>query len=451
MGKPPDGFAKESDVLSYWNKGICITGKNKRTTLEAAFRHSLICGQSGSGKSQSSFLPELLRATGSKSYLVHDISGELEKQTAGYLSARYAIKVLDMASVISHCYNPLKRIDVSYSAAKRVANVIVATSLGENNGDGKFFNIKAEQLLSVLIAITKQLEPRYHHMGSVITLLNAMSNNPAGLDFFVSDKCRDKKIFEEYSAIVATDPKLLSNITSTTKASISLFEDENIMRITSSDDFSFLELREKPTIIFLKSSVMSLRYHAPLFSLVITQLMETLLAELPKPGDLPVVMHLDEMGVLKLPNFSDFLSNSRKYKIACVLGCQTTSQIINKYGREEGNNILGNCYNHLYFSNQPLETCLVLEKMAGTVEVEIEKGRTEKKLVLPSNQIRTLNPRKGILLSGGVKPVLVALKPAYKNPVLRWRMNLPYERNISQAKQDEIPLPYIPRPKRVKE
>lgn len=449
-GKPPDGFAKESDVLSFWNKGIGITGKNKRNKLKDAFRHTLICGQSGSGKSQCSYIPELLRANGSKSYIVHDISGEIEATCGGYLhSKNYDIKVIDLASIYSNYYNPLQHIDESFSKAKQVASIIVSTTLGDNNGEGKFFNIKAEQLLSVLIAATKQLAPKYHHMGSVVTLLNAMSTNPVGLDFFMADKCKGK-VFEEYSAIAATDPKLMSNITSTTKAAISIFEDENIMRLTSASDFSFSQLRETPTVVYLKSSIMSLRYHAPVFSLIIIQLMETLLAKLPGSRDLPVVMHLDEMGVLKLPNFSDFLSNSRKYKVACVLGCQTTSQIINKYQKEEGNNIFGNCFTHLYFSNQPLETCLMLEKMAGTVELEIEKGRTEKRLVLPSNQVRILDPRKAILLAGGVRPVLVGLKPAYKNFVLKQRMNLSYERNIPELKNEEIPLPYIPRPKRVK-
>lgn len=450
-GKPDPGYDPENKFLSFWNKGICITGPNKRMSLKAAYRHILVCGQSGVGKSQCSFLPELLRADGSKSYIVHDISGEIEKACGAHLSKKHNIFTLDLDSAYSNFYNPLQRIDESFSAAKRVASIIVSSSLGENNGDGKFFNIKAEHFLSVFIALTKQLKPEEQHMGSVLKLINTFSSSPSSMDVFAADKAaKAPKVFEEYKTIIATDPKLLSNIVSTAKAAISLFEDENIMQLTARDDISFEDLRRKPTVIFLRSSVMTLRYNQPLFSLVITQAMSALLAKLPSKADLPVVMLLDEMGILKLPNFSDFLSNSRKYKVCCVLGCQTTSMIINKYGKEEGNNILANCATHLYYGNQPIETALILERMAGTVEVET-RGKIEKRTVLQAHHIRTLDPTRAILMTSGCKPIMVKLLPAYKNYVLKKRMEQPYKRNLPEITKEEIPLPFIPKPKRVKE
>lgn len=449
LKKDMHGLEDPSRVLSWFNKGFCLDGKRK-IDLKSSIRHSMIIGQSGSGKTQCTFLPTLLRTDKAISYIVHDPSGEIrDKTTAHFLLKGYTIRVINLSNPNqSHAYNPLKRIDKSYASAKQLASIIVSSSLGQNSTDS-FWNIKGEHVLAVCIAFTKQLEKRFHHMGTVLKLLNSLSSNPVGVDFLFAEKCKDEKLFEEYKTIASTDSKLMSNILATAKASISLYEDESIMSLCSNDDIQFEDLRSKPTVIFLQSSIMKLRYHAPLFSLVLTQLMEELISKLPGKNDRTVFMLLDEMGVLNLPHFSDFLSNCRKYRIGCMLGCQTTDQIISKYGKEEGNNILSNCYSSLYFSNQPITTCKILEQMGGFYEEEKE-GRIEKKLTLPAHEIRTLPSSEAILMVGGMKPMKLDLLPAYESMLLSRRMKLFSEGISFPSRKAEIADLYIPIPKKTK-
>ncbi|MBL7837314.1 MAG: type IV secretory system conjugative DNA transfer family protein [Bacteroidetes bacterium] len=447
--KEMHGLEDPSRVLSWFNKGFCLDGK-KKLDIKSSVRHSVVIGQSGSGKTQCTFLPTLLRSDKSISFVVHDPSGEIrEKVSPHFLMKGYSIKVINLANPShSHAYNPLKRIDKSYASAKQLANIIVSSSLGQNSNDS-FWNIKGEHVLAVCIAFTKQLEKRFHHMGTVLKLLNSLSSNPVGVDFMFAEKCKDEKLFEEYKTIASTDSKLMSNILATAKASISIFEDESIMSLCSNDDIQFEDLRTKPTIIFLQSSIMKLRYHAPLFSLVLTQLMEELISKLPGKSDRTVFMCLDEMGVLNLPHFSDFLSNCRKYRIGCMLGCQTTDQIVSKYGKEEGNNILSNCYTSLYFSNQPITTCKILEQMGGYYEEENE-GRVERKLTLPAHEIRTLHSNQAILMVGGMKPMKLDLLPAYESMLLSRRMKLFSEGISFPQRNADIADLYIPIPKKTK-
>lgn len=450
--KAEKGLEDPGLVLRIFNKGTCIDGVRK-LKLEDSLRHSLIVGQSGSGKTQAVYLTNLLRANKYMSYVVHDPSSEMREHSKNYLTRLgFTIKTINLAFPNqSHCYNPLKRLDNSYSSAKRLANIIVSTSLGNGQND-QFWNNKAEHILSVFLCFVKSsLEPKYHNMTTVLQLLNSFASNPIGVDTIFAEKCNDKKLFEEYKVIASTDAKLMSNILSTSKAALSLFEGEDIQQLTAQDDIDFSELRTKPTVIFLQSSIMQLRHHAPLFSLIITQLQEELIKHLPKKEDRAITMLLDEMGVLLLPNFSDFLANCRKYKVACVLGCQTTYQIVSKYGKEEGNNIIANCYSQLYFSNQPIETCTILEKIGGYYEEELENGKKEKHLTLPAHEIRILPKHEAILLIGGFKPMKVELTFAYESFVLKRRMNIKSETNIIKyRKKYEIPQLYIPKPKRVK-
>jgi len=444
------GFANSSLVLGYFNNGFSLDGKRKMS-IKDSLRHSLVIGQSGSGKSTVCYLPSILRTSSNISYIIHDPSGELREKSGPYLQKiGYSVKVINLANPKqSHSYNPLKRLDNSYASAKRLANIIVTSALSHGGSDN-FWNNKGENILAVFIAFTKQLEEKYHHMGTVLSLLNSFSSNPIGVDVLVADKCKDNRLFEEYKTIAATDSKLMSNILSTAKAAISIFEDESIMALTSQDDIDFSDLRAKPTVIFLQSSIMQLRYHAPLFSIILTQLMEELISSMPKRQDRTIFMLLDEMGVLNLPHFSDFLSNCRKYRIGCLLGCQTTGQIVSKYGKEEGNNIIANCYSQLFFSNQPIETCQILEKMGGYFEEE-KNGKMERKLVLPAHEVRILNSKEAIFMVGGLKPIKLKLFPAYKSYRLRQRMNsLSNELIFQKHSQTEIDLPYIPKPKKVK-
>ena len=444
------GLEDPSRVLSWFNKGFCLDGKRK-IDIKSSIRHTVVIGQSGSGKTQCTFLPTLLRTDKTISYIVHDPSGEIREKISPYFSMQgYTIKIINLANPNqSHAYNPLKRIDKTYASAKQLASIIVSSALGQNSNDS-FWNIKGEHILAVCIAFTKQLEKRFHHMGTVLKLLNSLSSNPVGVDFMFAEKCKDQKLFEEYKTIASTDSKLMSNILATAKASISIFEDESIMSLCSNDDIQFEDLRTKPTIIFLQSSIMKLRYHAPLFSMVLTQLMEELISDLPKKTDRTVFMLLDEMGVLNLPHFSDFLSNCRKYRIGCMLGCQTTDQIISKYGKEEGNNILSNCFSSLYFSNQPINTCKVLEQMGGYYEEEKE-GKIERKLTLPAHEIRTLTPKQAILMVGGMKPMKLDLMPAYESFLLKSRMKLKVDNiNFPEHKINDAEELYIPVPKKVK-
>lgn len=450
--KAEKGLEDPRLVLSRFNKGTCIDGVRK-LKVNDSLRHSLVVGQSGSGKTQAVFLTNLLRANKYMSYVVHDPSGEMRENSKNYLEKLgFTIKTINLAFPSqSHCYNPMKRLETSYSSAKRLANIIVSTALGNGQQD-QFWNNKAEHLLSVFICFTKSsLDSKYHNITTVLQLLNSFASNPIGVDTIFAEKCNDKKLFEEYKVIASTDAKLMSNILSTSKAALSLFEGEDIQSLTVQDDIDFSELRTKPTVIFLQSSIMQLRHHAPLFSLIITQLQEELIRHLPKKEDRTITMLLDEMGVLLLPNFSDFLANCRKYKVACILGCQTNYQIKSKYGEDEGNNIIANCYSQLYFSNQPIETCQILEKIGGFYEEELENGKKERHLTLPAHEIRTLPKNEAILLLGGYKPMKLELTFAYESFALKQRMNLKSETNIINYRPNyEIPQLYIPKPKRVK-
>jgi type IV secretory pathway TraG/TraD family ATPase VirD4 len=449
--KAEKGLEDPSLVLSMFNKGTCIEGVRK-LKMNDSMRHSLVVGQSGSGKTQAVFLTNLLRANKNMSYVVHDPSGEMRENSKNYLETLgFTIKTINLAFPNqSHSYNPLKRLDSSYGSAKRLANILVTTTLGEGSND-RFWNLKAEQILAFFICFIKSLEPKYHNMATVLQLLNSFSSNPIGVDTLIAEKCTNKELFEEYKNIASIDAKLMSNILATTKASIAIFENEEIRDLTINDDIDFSELRQKPMIIFLQSSIMKLRFNAPLFSLIITQLMEEMIHKLPKKDDRAITMLLDEMGVLLLPNFSDFLANCRKYNVACVLGCQTTYQIISKYGKEEGNNIIANCYSQLFFSNQPIETCQILEKIGGYYEEELENGKKERHLTLPAHEIRILPKHEAILLIGGFKPMKVKLTFAYESYTLKNRMKMKSIANHANYREPyAIPSLYVPKPKRVK-
>ncbi len=427
--------------------GFTLTGKKEFTNLDTATKNALIAGVSGTGKSQNIIIPNLLFANRKCSFVVHDASGEIRKMTSGYLkSIGYDIHVIDLFNPSSTGYNPLLHIDKGLSAAKQLAQVIVHSSLGKPEGNNMFWNSRAESVIAVLIGITNELPTEYRHIKTVLYFLNQLASNPQGMDLFVVQNIKDRQIIDEYkSNIVAIDVKLFGNIKSTAEAALSAFQDETIQNILTGNDLDFTKIRQAPTVIFLESSVMKAEYTAPIFSVILHQLMEYLLSYIPSKEELPVKLLLDEFPILRISGMPGFIANSRKHKVACLLSCQSSVQLTAKFGNEHAQSIMANCNTHVYFTNSPMESCEQLSRHCGKVKFVTEEKEREDWLFRPE-EIRLLPRDHVLILTAGHKPILAHIRPAYKSYMMRKRMNMPpVEPCLNTTTNTPVLIPKLPK------
>jgi type IV secretion system protein VirD4 len=409
-------FAPESSLLSSWNKGFCLTG-TKNLSIKHSFQNALVIGYTGSGKSASVIFPSLFSMK-SSSYIIHDPSGEILEKSSGYLVEQgFDIKVLNFTKPEnSSGYNPIMRANSS-SEIQKISSMLIQGSLGGGKAD-PFWNNSAISLLSMLISILKTQEPEYQNLYNVRQLLNRLASNPKSVDALFSENA-DPVLFSEYTALIASDEKVLNGVISTCKASLSLFNDDAIAKVTSFDNIDFADFRKRPTALYIQNSVADQKYYSVLTSLFFEQYFSYVLSRFPKEGEQHLFSLIDEASSLKLPTLSMAVANGRKHSSGIMLLMQDYNQLVHQYGKHEADGIKANCFAKLYFTGASLETAKELEQMLGKYQYEDEQKRIVVRPLLTSDEIRTLKANKAILIAGHHPAILVRLKPYYKQ--MRYR------------------------------
>jgi type IV secretory pathway TraG/TraD family ATPase VirD4 len=121
-------FSSGNNVLSWFNKGFCLTG-TKNLSIKKSCENAMLIGSTGAGKSSVSLITSLYTTDGS--FVINDPSGELYNRTAAALKMRgYDIKILNFAKPhISSFYNPLTRANTT-SEIMKFSKLTIEGSLG---------------------------------------------------------------------------------------------------------------------------------------------------------------------------------------------------------------------------------------------------------------------------------------------------------------------------------
>ncbi|MDA9817996.1 type IV secretory system conjugative DNA transfer family protein [Flavobacteriaceae bacterium] len=80
----------------------------------------------------------------------------------------------------------------------------------------------------------------------------------------------------------------------TALTSLNIVGNEDVAKLTSSNEIDFKELRKKKTIYYLQIPQQDIKMYAPLISLFYTQFFNSMMKELPKKDDLDIFCLLDE-------------------------------------------------------------------------------------------------------------------------------------------------------------
>ena len=424
-------FASQGILISKYNYGFCLTGR-RNLTCKDSYQNALIVGGTGTGKTSIVLIPSLYKMRGS--FIVHDPSGELFTKSAGYLKQKgYEIKVLNFTNPQnSSGYNPLIRANSS-SEIQKVASMLVETALGGKTKD-PFWNTMATSLLAMLITILKKQGNEYQDLYNVRQLLNRLGGSPESVDALFSEFA-DEVLFAEYKSFIAYDDKVVSGVIATCKASLQIFNDDSVARITSFDNIDFFDFRNKPTALFIQNSVADQKYYSVLTSIFFEQFFSFLLGCFPKKEEKDIFLLIDEASSLYLPTLPTAVANIRKHRAGSMILVQDINQLIHHYGKYDADGIKANCFAKMYFTGTSLETAKELEQTLGKYQFEDDKKRTVIRSLMTNDEIRTMNVKRALLICGHHPPILARLRPYYKNTIFRNYSNIP----VPEIENSELP------------
>jgi type IV secretion system protein VirD4 len=392
-----------------WHRGFVVNGRD-HLSLNKSYSNMLVVGRTGSGKSVNSVIPNLLRLQGHSAVVVDP--GELFEKTSGYLASQgYDIRVLNLGNPEqSDCINPLDYVEDKTDIDK-VISMIVRNSLGLGGDNAAFWNISAGSSMKPLLKmVVNQPDEACRNLANLRHLLMSFGEDGERLSELAVDYL-DLRSFDEYVSFLKSSPSLRKNILTTAAAATAIFADPAVAKLTARSTFHFRQLREKPTILYIKTPPEELAHYKHLIMLIYHFLFKEAM-KTPSRGDLSIMFLLEEFansGIAELPEFVNIITTCRKKRAFMMLVVQDIQQMNMLLGQAKTTSIIsGGIDSVLYLPKQSLETAQHLERLIGDTHRTYtdHKGELQESIrpVLSAQEITQL-PLNTALFHHGNYPV----------------------------------------------
>lgn len=450
-------------------RGIILHQDKDYFYVDIGVTHSLFLGITGAGKDQTSVFPniDLLSRSGPKgdeyrytqqSMIIPDSKGEQCSNWAEKLKNRgYNVKIINFEEpYYSDGYDPLHLIKEAYLRAisdedtdihdlSEVVNLIkgfATTMTADESSKDKFWQNTAKDLVSgYTLGLLEDLVPHDSHLATSYMLATGISefstsylNVPGGesikrLDWFFVERGVGNRAKSLASSYLGAPDKTKESIVSTASEALSIFADEGVARLTSSNSIDYKDIIEKPTAIFLiiPDDDPTRFKLASLFLEQVNYALSKIIKRDYK-GTSPRVINfiVNEFGQLPvIPHLDTKLSMSRSRGLRWLLYLQGFSQF-KKYG-DKADTIKVNCTNMIYL----LTTC---EKTAKQIQDrlcnktimsdsisqrsnEVQSSTTTNSLGRPLmfvNELLEMPEEQGVVLRARKKPILAKFKYAFR-------------------------------------
>lgn len=400
-------------------------------------RHLITFGPTRSGKGASVIVQALLQCP--HSMLVVDPKGQNAAVTARhrramgqdvYILNPFGLHGGDPWRLGRHRYNPLARFDLK--SPNIVADVAaLSQALILTQGKEPYFDDTARDLTTTTalhLIWTMGAQATLGHVRKAITdiaargkaaaeLLVAMSNSPHAFIRQPIGRFKDAEARDISSAIntAITQTAFLDDPALSDPAHGTL----------SGSDFDLMQLKRKPTTVYLILPGRYMDAYARFLRLIITSALDQLTAE---PGGHPVLFILDEFARLEhLPAVSNAFGFAAGFNIQLWPFLQDLPQLEALYGKK-WMSLLANCGLIQFFTPTDLQTAEFLQRRGGMWTGEnrsrsysgvlwrgqqSESRSDHRVALLPTEQVMSLPPEHSIVFFAGTHDPLVAGRRQY--------------------------------------
>jgi type IV secretion system protein VirD4 len=401
--------------------------------------HILVEGPTRSGKGQGFVEPNGLTWTGSLICL-----DPKQENFRSFGATRVAqgneVFLFAPGSTRSHAYNPLDFVRLGPELSTDLAN-LAAFLIPEPRGEGAFWASSARNLFSAALGYVLQtpLCEGRRDIRCVLTLLSTGSDIANMLTVI----CKTERthlspfIVDQFNQFIPMPEKTRGSIVSHLIDALKPWNNPLIAAVTAKSDFNIRELRDKPISIFIGAPVADLESFRPLVRVLVQQIHEQLMRELPQTDDaLPILMLLDEFPTLqRMETIVAKLPVSAGYGIRMAIVVQAISQLDEIYGRATRDTILANTDLKLFVGTNDQTTAEYISETLGTrtaIAKTVSGARSQNpfaprnttrsevatRLMRPE-QVRELDRRKAILLVRGERPILLDKIISHKDRMFR--------------------------------
>lgn len=431
-------WAGKNDIKKIMDKddksNIIFTNSEKMSLDTRKTRKNLnilTIGGSGSGKTRFFVKPNLMQSN--TSYVITDPKGELLRDTGKLLEREgYEIKVFNLIDMeYSHCYNPFAYIRKESDVLK-VINTLIRNTNSKGSGGGDPFWEKSETALlqALFFFIYFEFPKEEQNFQTVLELLRLAEvkedeeDYQSDLDIMFETLKEEKPehiALKQYAIFKQSAGKTAKSILVSVGVRLSVFNIEDIGRLTAKDDLDLGSLGDKKTALYVIIPDSDTTFNF-LVAMMYSQLFDSLYyaADFKNKGRLKhhVRFMLDEFANIgQIPDFDKFIATMRSREISVSIILQNLSQLKNMY-KDNWESIIGNCDTVLFLGGKEPRTLEYVSKALGkqtidTKNINYSKGRNSstsynygilgRDLMTP-DEIGKMPDSDCILLIRGMKP-----------------------------------------------
>ena len=441
-------FASEREVRRHGfrsSSGIVVGRKGGRFLTFGGSEHVLVEAPTRSGKGTGIVIPNLLTWQGS--VVVLDVKRENYDASAGfrkhYGHAVFLFNPTDRAGRTAR-YNPLAYInrqdadDVIIELQKIATMLFVTPERGE-----AFWANGARTGFAGVGAWLAEIRDEPLTMGAIYRHLtdgdarSFFKKELAKPELNLSVGCRTA-----LADFTGGSDNSFADIKKTITSVLGLWLNPLVDAATAASDFDLRDLRKRHISIYLGVSPDELDRIAPLYNLLLQQLIDLNVREL--PGDhmlVPVLVILDEFARLgRASVIASAFSYVAGYGIRLLPVIQSRSQLRGVYGEHVADEIVANCGVEVAFTPKELRVANELSERIGYVGQEsITKSLTihgllanrsksiseqRRALMLPQ-ELMQFPANRLILLRGGIPPIIGTKIAYFKNRFFKKRAMSP--------------------------
>ena len=413
--------------------GVPVMYDDKNLYIKDDESHTMIIGSTGSGKTQSSMLPQAkLAIKASESLIIHDVKGEIYELLSGELKQRnYNTIVINLDNpTVGNCFNPLSLPYELYKNGKKDQAIELLENVGyyfcssetlNSNIDPFWNNSAASLFVGLALYLFDNAKEEEINISSLLNLTSdfeKLSNEVKKYD-------KTSSTYICLSNIILAPSETKGSIISVFVQNMRLFvTKEALLRQLSTTDFNINNIKKEKTAMFIISNNKPTTRR--LIPLIIDECYYAATNNNNKDRRLNIILD-DFENLIPIKEFNNMLTLARSFGIRFSIFIRSLLELRNTYGKE-GTEILKLVFgNIIYLLANDTETLEDISKLCGN-----KQTNNGFEPLVSIEDLKLLNNFEAIVLIPRLNPAKTKLLPDYQ---IKWNFsNKPVPLKPTEAK-----------------
>ncbi len=331
----------------------------------------VVAGAPDSGKTYSIIDPAIRSAIAQGfSIVVYDFKGsQLAAHAAWAASQGYQVDVFAPGQPYTGICNPLDFLEDETDAlmASQLAAVLQKNTQRDGSyRDNDFFNSAGTNLVEAVMLLAKRTP--YPDLLMASKILN-LSNLPGRIRQAGESGWIPPWTMESFSQLIASEEadKQIAGIVATAQRTFKTFTGKQLVSSFCGQTTIPLDMTGK-RILFLQVDIQKRDAVSPLLAAILHLIVTRNFA---RPRSEPLVIALDELPTLYLPDLPKWINEFRSYGFVGLLGYQNFAQLQHIYGRDLSRALFAACGTKVFFNPKDRETAQEFSGYLGEKDVRI--------------------------------------------------------------------------------